>query len=110
MAIQISKMVLGMSEDVARLELGRYENHVGHRFEGSEIPDLIENVHASVLAPVVWDANVFERSTSIGSIEGTGSHEEERNANYDRKEEAFRLRKTILRLGQRLSKLSISRK
>jgi glutaminase len=110
MAIKISKMVLGMSEDVARLELGRYEKHVGHRFEGSEIPDLIENVHDSVFGPVELDANKSERSTSIGSIEGTGSNEEEQIANYERKEEAFRLRKTILRLGQRLSKLSLSKK
>jgi hypothetical protein len=99
-----------MSEDVARLELGRYEKQVGHRFEGSEIPDLIENVHASVVGPIVWDATKSDRSTSIGTLEGAPSEEIEETANYERKEEAFLLRRTILKFGKRLSKLTVPRK
>jgi glutaminase len=111
MAIRISAMALGMSKDVARLELGRYERHVGHRFEGSELPDLIENVHGTVLGPVVWGAKTSGRSTSIGSLEGKASKEEEEDtAKLGEKEEAFLLRKNILKLGKRLSKLTGSKK
>ena len=101
MAIKISVMVLGMCAEVARLELGRYERKVGHRFEGSEIPDLIQNidVHASV-----WDDGPI---ASIRSLEELKTEDDEEVASYQRKEEAFKLRKTMLKLGQRLSKLKM---
>ncbi|KAG7361753.1 L-glutamine synthetase [Nitzschia inconspicua] len=111
MAIRISRIVLGMSEDVARLELGRYEKHVGHRFEGSEIPDLIENVKSSILGPVGMNGKKPERTTSIGSLGGMITKEEEDILEtYDHREDAFRLRKSLLKLGQRLSKISGSKK
>ena len=104
MAMKISVMVLGMDAGVAALELGRYERKVGHRFERSEIPDLIENidVHGSV-----WDDG--HTMASIRSIEELKVAEDEEAASYERKEEAFKLRKAMLKLGQRLSKLKIKR-
>jgi glutaminase len=104
MTIKISVIVLGMCAEVAALELGRYERKVGHRFEGSEIPGLIEKIdlHGSF-----WDDG---RSVSMASFDQLKSEEDEESASYERKEEAFLLRKTMLKLGQRLSKLKITKK
>ncbi|KAL3913211.1 MAG: hypothetical protein SGARI_000768 [Bacillariaceae sp.] len=101
MAVRISVMVLGMSPGVAALELGRYEEKVGHRFEASTevLPELIEkfDIHGSV-----WDGG---RAVSIGSLDELKAGEDEETAGYKRREEAFRLHKIMLKLGKRLTRL-----
>lgn len=100
-AVRIAETTLGMNERVAMLELGRYEKHVGHRFERANLPDMIENVRASVVSPVKW-TSTSPSSLSGHSLDDTADATDLTTNGYEKKEEAFLLRKKILNLGQRL--------
>jgi glutaminase len=101
MAVRIAETSLGMNDKVAMLELGRYEKHVGHRFQRVSIPDMMENVRASVVGPVKW-ANSSQRSLSVRSLDDIATASSVEANEYEKKEEAFMLRKSIVKLGQRL--------
>jgi glutaminase len=100
-AVRIAQTVLAMDERVAMLELGRYENHVGHRFERVGLPDMIENVRASVVGPVKF-TNTSSSSLGGRSLDDPAAATESATKEYENKEEAFLLRKRIVKLGQRL--------
>jgi glutaminase len=100
-ALRIAQTVLSIDEHVAMLELGRYENQVGHRFEHVDLPDMIENVRASVVGPAKF-TNLSSSSLSSRSLNDPPTAAEEETKGYENKEEAFLLRKSIVTLGQRL--------
>jgi glutaminase len=122
-AIRIASMTLGMNEEVAELELKRYAQRIGHRFETQEIPDMIENVRITVCGPyknahgnstsslVPFDSSLVGSNNTVSSTDGAtledghGRDDEtnEHGPAFQQKEEAFQLHKQIIKLKQQLT-------
>jgi glutaminase len=95
--------LLGVHERVALLELDRKEHHVGHRFEDFDLPDMIEELSASVHggsrhSKISTSSKVLPLEREDVNVESNGGQEE-----------AFELRRKIVRLGKKFAR-TMSRK